>query len=181
MSKTRARRNYLHNRRIIIEGIINNQHVPPANDIRYGFVKSSKHGSGWVSVYNILCLLTQNISPAKVVRSIEEINGTVFGGIRGTSYQNLISVLSEYGYMSKICDSKIHFDEVVHVGNTGILVYRNYENLFEWKFVAFRRTEENKYDFFNPTTQETSIQAFLKKRHALPSAKLIIVKNRMVK
>lgn len=182
MGKLRAKQNYAVNRNVYIEEIINNQHVRPASDLRFGIVKTSHHGSGWVSVYNVLYLLSRNISPAKVIRSIEEIGGTAFGGLWGMKYHDLISVLSEYGYMSHWYTAKSDFNSVVQVGATGILAYRTMRSLGEYHYVAFRRVSETQYDFYNPTTQEPSLEIFLGKRHAIPSSnKVIVVKNRAVK
>ena len=181
MGKLKAKKNYVANRNIHIEGIINNQRVRPASELRYGCTKTPLHGSGWVSVYNVLYLLSKNVSPAKVIRSIEEIGGTILGGLGGTKYQDLIPVLSEYGYMSRLYAPKDNFNSLIQVGATGILVYRTLRNLGQSNFVAFRRVSETQYDFYNPTTNETSLEVFLNKRHALPSPKVILVKNRMMK
>lgn len=181
MGKIRARRNYATNRNIRVEGMINNQRVRPVSELRYGMGKTPKHGSGWVSVYNALYLLSKNVSPAKVIRSIEEVGGTAWGGLLGTKYHELIPVLSEYGYMSRVHSPRDGFNSVIPVGATGILVYRTWRQLGENNFVAFRRIGEDHYDFFNPTTKETSIEVFLTKRHAMPAAKVILIKNRMVK
>lgn len=180
MGKIRARQNYAANRNVRIEGVINNQRVRPASELRYGAASTPKHGSGWVSVYNALYLLSRNVSPAKIIRSIEEIGGTIMGGTFGTKYQELIPVLSEYGYMSRIHTQRDGFNNVIPVGSTGILVYRNMRQMNENNFVAFRRVEEKRYDFFNPTTKEVSIEAFLTKRHSLRFAKVILIRNRTV-
>lgn len=169
------------NRNIRVEGIINNQRLKPASELRYGMVKTPKHGSGWVSVYNALYLLSKNVSPAKIIRSIEEVGGTIAGGFFGTKFQELIPVLSEYGYMSRVHTRRDGFNNLIPVGSTGILVYYNWRQMGENNFVAFRRVEEDRYDFFNPTTQEVTIEAFLAKRHAASSAKVILIRNRMVK
>lgn len=160
MGKIRARQNYAVNRNVRVEGIINNQRVRPVSELRYGIGKTPKHGSGWVSVYNALYLLSKNVSPAKIIRSIEEVGGTIFGGVFGTKYHELIPVLSEYGYMSRVHAPRDGFNNIVPVGATGILIYHNWRQLGESNFVAFRRIEENRYDFFNPTTQENSIETF---------------------
>lgn len=181
MGKMKAKQNYAANRNVHIEGFINNQRVRPASELRYGVTKTPLHGSGWVSVYNVLYLLSKNVSPAKVIRSIEEIGGTAMGGLRGTKYHDLIPVLSEYGYMSRIYSPKDGFNNLIQVGTTGILIYRTLRNIGEWNYVAFRRVNDKQYDFYNPTTNETSLEVFLTKRHALPSPKVILVKNRNVK
>lgn len=177
MGKFSAKKNYQYNRGIHVDGVISAQYARPVCDMHYGFAGTRRHGSGWVSVYNVLWLLTRNVSPAKVIRSLENIGGPVLGGFWGTKLRDLISVLSEYGYSSQIYFPGDSDRGIFPVGATGILVYRTTRWLGENRYVAFRKLEENSFEFFNPASRERSLEAFLNRQKAQHGAKAIIIRK----
>lgn len=162
----------------MIDDLITDQTAEPVNQLKYGITTTAKHGSGWISVYNVLFLLSQNLSPAKVIRSIEEVGGASFEGLLGTKYSALIHVLSEYGFLSRLkSPDEKGFSGNVAVGGIGILVYHTPNDRLAPHYTAFQRISEDRFDFYNPTTSEHSVETFLRRRDALNGAKLISLKS----
>lgn len=175
MGRYSAKKNYRYNRGIHVDGVISAQHGYPARDMRYGVAGGRRHGSGWVSVYNVLWLLTRNVNPAKVIRSLENVEGVFSGGLWGAKLRDVISVLSEYGYASRLYFPEGKDRGLLPVGTTGILVYRTAHRLGENRYVAFRKTDEDYYEFFNPASREYSLEAFLNRQQARHGAKAIVI------
>lgn len=177
LGKFSAKRNYSFNRKIHVDGVISAQYARPACEMHYGLVSTRRHGSGWVSVYNVLWLLTRNVSPAKIIRSLENVGGTVLGGLWGTKLRDLISVLSEYGYSSQVYIPGDGDKGLFPVGATGILVYRTARWFGENRYVAFRKLDHDSYEFFNPASRERSLEAFLNRQQALRGARALIIRK----
>jgi len=123
--------NYAHNRNIDfdLQTLIDNQALPPANQVRMGnrpgLNEGWYNGCGWIAAYNALIILGTPIHPAEIVNHIEEGGGTVLDGMFGTFPHAIERLFVEMGYdvNHNLFPQRLNLDNAIRNSRVSILAY----------------------------------------------------------
>ncbi|MCL2365944.1 MAG: tetratricopeptide repeat protein [Oscillospiraceae bacterium] len=124
--------NYEHNRSIFFDlnTLINNQALPPANQIRMGthpgLNEGWYNGCGWISAYNALIILESPMHPAEIVNHFETRRGTVLGGMFGTFPHAIEGLFRALGYdVNHVLfpQRSLNLDDAIRNSRVSILAY----------------------------------------------------------